>query len=94
MSLWSAGPCSGSTRAFRPEYRCRGLKSPVRSLCTNSFFTIPSDTLNRCATSALVPSCPSYAATIRSLKSNDNVLLIPVLYQIPTCMAIVLFKML
>jgi hypothetical protein len=64
-------PCSGSNRAFRPQYRYLALRSPVRALCASSFFTIPNDTLNRLASSSLVPSFSSYAATIRSLKSND-----------------------
>lgn len=52
-------PCSGSNRALRPQYRYRTLKSPVRLLCANSFFTIPSDTLKRFATSSLVPAFSS-----------------------------------
>ena len=52
-------PCPGSSHALRPQNRYLGLKSPVRLLCANSFFTIPSDTRNRFATSSLVPSFPS-----------------------------------
>ena len=64
-------PCSGSSRAFRPQYRYLDLKSPVRALCANSFFTIPNDTRNRFAISSLVCSPSSYAATSRFLKSSD-----------------------
>ena len=52
-------PCSGSSRALGPQNRYLGLKSPVRLFCANSFFTIPTDTLKRFATSSLVPSAPS-----------------------------------
>ena len=64
-------PCLGSSPGLRPQNRYLGLKSPVRFLCAKSFFTIPSDTLKRFATSSLVPSFPSYTATILSLRSND-----------------------
>ncbi len=52
-------PCSGSSRALRPQNRYLALKSPVRLFCAKSFFTIPTDTLKRFATSSLVPSFPS-----------------------------------
>ena len=58
-SLRMRSPCSGSSRALRPQYRYLGLRSPVRVLCARSFFTIPTDTLKRLATSSLVPSFPS-----------------------------------
>ncbi|MBC8009219.1 MAG: hypothetical protein H7067_03890 [Burkholderiales bacterium] len=58
-SLRILSPCSGSSRALRPQYRYLGLRSPVRFLCAMSFFTIPTDTLKRFATSSLVPSFPS-----------------------------------
>jgi hypothetical protein len=59
MSCFSFAPWSGISRAFRPENRCRGLRSPVLALWPSSFFTMPTDTLKRFATSALVPSFPS-----------------------------------
>jgi hypothetical protein len=43
-SLRIRSPCSGSSRAFLPQYRYLGLRSPVRLLCAMSFFTIPTDT--------------------------------------------------
>jgi hypothetical protein len=59
MSCFSLDPCSGISRAFRPEKRCRGRRSPVLVLCSSSFFTMPSDTRKRFATSSLVPSLAS-----------------------------------
>ncbi|MDB6092850.1 MAG: hypothetical protein JWM32_412 [Verrucomicrobia bacterium] len=59
ISCFSFAPWFGISLAFRPENRCRGLKSPVLALCPSSFFTIPTDTLKRFATSALVPSFAS-----------------------------------
>lgn len=59
MSCFSFIPWLGISLAFRPENRCRGLKSPVLALCPSSFFTIPTDTLKRFATSSLVPSFAS-----------------------------------
>jgi hypothetical protein len=59
MSCFSFIPCLGISFAFRPENRCLGLKSPVLALCPSSFFTIPTDTLKRFATSSLVPSFAS-----------------------------------
>lgn len=64
-------PCMGSSFALRPQYRYLGRRSPVRLFCASSFFTSPSDTRKRFATSSRVPSSASYAATIRSRKSND-----------------------
>jgi hypothetical protein len=32
MSCFSFAPCSGINLAFRPENRCRGLRSPVLAL--------------------------------------------------------------
>jgi hypothetical protein len=58
-SAFSAAPCRGISFALRPQKRYLGLRSPVRLFCCNSFFTIPNDTLNRFATSSLVPSCRS-----------------------------------
>ena len=52
-------PRSGINRAFLPENRCLGLRSPVFAFCPSSFFTIPTDTLKRFATSSLVPSFAS-----------------------------------
>lgn len=52
-------PCSGSSRALRPQNRYRALKSPVRLCCAKSFFTMPTDTLKRFATSSRVPSFPT-----------------------------------
>jgi hypothetical protein len=59
MSCFSFAPWTGISRAFRPENRCRGLRSPVLTLWPSSFFTMPSDTLKRFATSSLVPSFAS-----------------------------------
>lgn len=73
-------PYSGSSRALRPQNRYLARRSPVRFLCANSFFTIPSDTLKRLATSSLVPSFSSQALTIRSLKSSDIGFFMPVTY--------------
>jgi hypothetical protein len=77
MSCFSFAPWSGSSLAFRPENRCRGRRSPVLALWPSSFFTMPTDTLKRFATSSLVPSFASQAATILSRRSNDNVFFIP-----------------
>jgi hypothetical protein len=55
----SAAPCLGSSFALRPQYRYRARKSPVRFLWASSFFTSPTDTLKRFATSSRVPSCAS-----------------------------------
>jgi hypothetical protein len=59
MSCFSFAPWFGMSLAFRPENRCRGLRSPVLVLWLNSFFTMPTDTLKRFATSSLVPSFAS-----------------------------------
>jgi hypothetical protein len=59
ISCFSFAPWSGINLAFRPENRCRGLRSPVLARCPNSFFTMPTDTLKRFATSSLVPSLAS-----------------------------------
>jgi len=59
MSCFSFAPWSGISLAFRPENRCRGLRSPVLALWPSSFFTMPTDTLKRFATSSLVPSFAS-----------------------------------
>src|SRR6185312_907004 len=57
---------------LRPEYRCRGAISPVRRRCCRSFLTIPKETRNRSAISARLPSSLSYAARIRSRRSNRS----------------------
>jgi hypothetical protein len=59
MSCFNFAPWFGSSLAFRPENRCRGLRSPVLALCHSSFFTMPTDTLKRFATSSRVPSFAS-----------------------------------
>jgi hypothetical protein len=79
-SCFISPPRSGINFSLRPQYRYLARKSPVRALCAKSFFTIPNDTLNRFATSSLVPSCASHAATILSLKSSDICFFIPPLY--------------
>ncbi len=50
-----------------------GAVAPLRRRCCNSFLTKPSDTRNRQATSARGPSSASYAARMRSRKSNEVV---------------------
>ena len=59
MSCFNFTPWTGISLAFRPENRCRGLRSPVLALWPSSFFTIPTETLKRFATSSLVPSFAS-----------------------------------
>ena len=93
-SACNAPPCSGSNLALRPQNRYRGRKSPVRSRCCNNFLTMPRETLNRLATSSLVPSFRSYASTMRSRKSNEMGFLIPTTYHKRFAVAITLFKML
>lgn len=55
-NAFNCAPCWGINFALRPQNRYLGRRSPVRSCCCNSFFTIPKDTLKRFATSCLVPS--------------------------------------
>lgn len=78
-----------SSFALRPQYRYLARKSPVRALCAKSFFTIPNDTLNHFATSTLVPSYASQAATILSRKSSDICFFIPHPIASPTATTIV-----
>jgi hypothetical protein len=59
ISCCNFAPCAGISLAFRPENRCRGRRSPVLALWASSFFTMPTDTLKRFATSSLVPSFAS-----------------------------------
>lgn len=61
-NAFNRAPCSGSSFALRPQNRYRARRSPVRLCCVSNFFTIPTETLNRRATSSLVPSSASYAA--------------------------------
>lgn len=94
INFFSCAPYSGISFAFLPENLCRARKSPVRDFCISNFFTIPTDTLKRFATSSRVPSFPSYANTILSRKSNDSVFFIPSTYHDFCSVAIVLFDML
>jgi len=59
MSCFSFAPWAGISLPFRPENRCRGLRSPVLARWPSSFFTMPTDTLKRFATSSRVPSFAS-----------------------------------